>query len=369
MGKKRIVNDKRSLNQNNRRKNELKDERNTKSSSNNDDDSSNLSNLEGMKKYVKQNNPELDDIFEFQEYIGSGAESYVYKTIIKKNGKIVANKMIVIKEKERERKRIFNEIMISRKLKHQNIIDFYGCYEVKKNEVSCIVMEYSKYGNLRDFRKNVLKGKIYTETFLCFIAHQILTALKYLEMCKVAHLDLKPQNITINEFLTVKLIDFSISVDYSRINSNKIELSSCGTKHYMAPEVISSKTINVKNLNKVDLFSLGVVLYNLAFGAFPFNYECEDFNNKEEIYNKIMNSEIEFDNSLYSSHFIDFLKKLLEKDINKRIDINQALNHYWVRGAKLILEEKENLYNAGKFLAVLITDHIKNFSDYLNKSL
>jgi hypothetical protein len=77
MGKKRIINDKRSLIQNNRRKYELKDERNTKCSSNNDDDSLNLSNLEGMKKYANKNNPELDDFFEFQEYIGSGAESYI----------------------------------------------------------------------------------------------------------------------------------------------------------------------------------------------------------------------------------------------------------------------------------------------------
>jgi serine/threonine protein kinase len=279
----------------------------------------------------------------------------------------VANKMIV--NKERERKKIFNEIMISKKMKHQNIVDFYGCYEVKKNEVSCIVMEYSKYGNLWDFSKNVLKRKFYTETFICFISFQILTALKYLELCKIAHLDLKPQNITINEFLTVKLIDFSISINYSKMNSNQIKLPSCGTKYYMAPEVISSKTIDVKDLNKVDLFSLGVVLYNLAFGSFPFDYEYEDFDNNEKIYNKIMNIEIKFENHSYSSHFIDFLKKLLEKDINKRIDINQALNHYWVKGAQLIFEEKENLYNAGKFLTLLITDHIKNFNDYLDKSL
>ena len=365
MGKKRILNDKKNLIHNNRRKYKHKDERNTKCSSY--DDSPNLSNLEEMKNFIKQNNQELDDIFGFQEYIGSGAESYVYKTILKKIGKTVANKMIVIKEKER--KRIFNEILISKKLKHQNIVDFYGCYEVKRNEVSCIVMEYSKYGNLRDFSKNVLKRKFYTETFICFISFQILTALKYLELCKVAHFDLKPQNITINEFLTVKLIDFSISIDYSQMNSNQIKLPPYGTKYYMAPEVISSKTIDVKDLNKVDLFSLGVVLYNLAFGSFPFVYEYEDFYNKEKTYNKIMNTEIKFDNHSYSSHFIDFLKKLLEKDINKRIDINQALNHYWVKGAKLIFEEKENLYNAGKFLSLLITDHIKNFNDYLENSL
>ena len=362
MGKKIILVERKNLINNNRRKYELKDERNTKCSSIKDD-TQNLSSVEGVTKYVRKNNPELDDIFLFQEYIGSGAESYVYKTTIKNFGKTVANKIIVIKG--REKKRIFKEIMISKKLKHQNIIDFYGFYEIKEGEANCIVMEYSKFGNLRDFQKNILKNKIYSETFICFISFQILSALKYLHSCKVAHLDLKPQNITINELLTVKLIDFSISIDYSKTNSNQIKLSSCGTKYYMAPEVLSSKTIDVKDLNKVDLFSLGVVLYNLAFGTYPFDYGYEDFN-EEEIYEKIMDTEIKFENNLYSSHLIDFLKKLLEKDINKRIDINQALNHYWVKGAKLIFKEKENLYNAGKFLSVLITDHIKDFNDYLN---
>lgn len=340
--------------------------RNTKCSSSKDV-SNNLFNVEGVKKYVKQNNPMLDDIFEFKEHIGSGGESNVFKASIKKCGKIVANKIIV--NNGRKKEKILNEIMISKKLKHQNIVDFYGCYEVKEGEAICIVMEYLKYGNLRDFIKNVLKKKYYSETFICFIAFQLLTALKYLQSCKIAHLDLKPQNITINDFLDVKLIDFSISIDYSRMNSNQIELPSNGTQLYMAPEVLASKTIDVNDLNKVDLFSLGVVLFNLAFGTFPFDYGYDEFKNKEELYNKIMNTEIEFENNLYSSHFIDFLKQLLEKDINKRIDINQALDNYWVKGAKLLLKERENLYNAGKFLTVLITDHIKDFNDYLAKSL
>jgi serine/threonine protein kinase len=166
-------------------------------------------------------------------------------------------------------------------------------------------------------------------------------------------------------YLDSKLIDFSISIDYSKINSREIKLPLNGTNLYMAPEVLSSKIIETKDLGKVDLFSLGVMLYNLAFASYPFDLNHGDSNDYKGIFNKIMNNDIEIKDNSFSPQFIDFLKKLLEKDINNRININQALNHYWVKGAKILYEEKEKLYNAGTFLSLLITDQIKEFNDYI----
>ena len=77
--------------------------------------------------------------------------------------------------------------------------------------------------------------------------------------------------------------------------------------------------------------------------------------------------EINNEGDYYSSCFIDFLKNLLETDINKRIDINQALNDYWVKGAKLLNDEKENIFFAENFLRYLITEHYKSFDDYIKK--
>ena len=68
----------------------------------------------------------------------------------------------------------------------------------------------------------------------------------------------------------------------------------------------------------------------------------------------------------YSKYFLDFLSKLLKKNINERMNIQEALNHYWIKGNKLLLEEKEKCGNASIFLTYLITDHIKNFNDYIN---
>ena len=68
----------------------------------------------------------------------------------------------------------------------------------------------------------------------------------------------------------------------------------------------------------------------------------------------------------YSKHFLDFLKRLLEKEVEERIGLNEALEHYWMKGADLLNEEKEKCYKMDVFVSYLLTDHIKSFNDYLN---
>ena len=63
----------------------------------------------------------------------------------------------------------------------------------------------------------------------------------------------------------------------------------------------------------------------------------------------------------------DFLKGLLEKDYKKRFNIQQALRHPWIQGAKIINEEKENIYCLESFLINIITDNIPNFNEYIQK--
>ena len=319
-----------------------------------------LLNKNKLIKLLEIISPKILQFYEIVECIGLGSESVIYKSIHKKTNRTIAMKFII---KEKDEKININEYNILKKLKNFNIITYFGLYEIKKNELDCIIMEYAKFGNIRDFQKNILKRKDLSEQLLCYFTFQILNGLKYCHICKITHFDLKPQNIIIDDYLTAKIIDFSVSLDYSKINSNKIKLPFRGTSFYMAPEVLSSKIVKVKDLNKVDLFSLGVTLYALAFGKYPFGFTPDD--DYEKIYKKIMKGiEIE-DTKYYSKYFIDFLTKLLEKDINKRININEALNHYWIKGAQLLNNEKEKTDDLDIFLSYLIGDNIKSFRDYL----
>ena len=325
-----------------------------------------ISTSEKLIKLLSKICPNILENYEIKECIGSGSESVCYKAIYKKTQKTYAMKLVI---NELNTKRNFSELYISNKFKNKNIITFYGVYEIKKNELDCIIMEYAKFGNLKDFRKNALKRDYLSEQLLCFLAFQILNGLRHCYQCKIAHFDLKPQNVIIDEYLIIKLIDFSVSIDYGKKKSSKIKLPFRGTNFYMAPEVIKSKTINIKDLNKIDFYSFGVILYNLAFCSYPYELNRHDCDEYDKISEKIQNNELNFSNedNCYSKHFIDFLKKLLEKDINKRININQALNDYWIQGANVLNDEKEKVFNASSFLIYLMTDHYKSFDEYINK--
>ena len=330
-----------------------------------------LKDLEELKKYLNVNNVKFIENFELLDYRDSGGESNVYTilpTFKKQKVKTLNRKAIlkiILNKNQKENKK---EYLISYKLKNQNIINNYGYSIIKQNESSMIIMDDARFGNIRNFQRKNLKRTTLPETFICYLAYQILNGIKYIHQCNVAHMDIKLQNIVIDEYLTTKLIDFSISIDYKDKKPNDIiELPCKGTNFYMPKEVLESKKIKIKDLQKVDLYAFGVILYNLAFGNYPYGLSYGDEDNFEVILKKIKEEKIEYNNiKSYSSYFLDFLTKLLEKDINKRISIKEAENHYWIQGAKILLDEKEQYYNLEQFASHLLTDYFKLFNDYIH---
>lgn len=337
-----------------------------------------INDLKEELKDIKKFNLYLDKYkvdrgnFELVDYLDSGSESNVFSINIfhkNKNGYKIKKKAIMksifYQKKEKENKK---EIIISSKLKNKNIIDFYAYSTIKQGQSYFFAMENAKYGNIRNFQKNILKRRILSESMLCFLGGQMIEALNYCHKCKIAHMDIKLQNFVINDFLDVKLIDFSISLNYKNKKPNEeLKLPFKGTNFYMSREVLESERIKYKDLEKVDLYAFGVILYNLAFGEYPYGLTHGDENNYDKISEKIQKNELNFKNDMnYSKHFLDFLKKLLEKDIDKRIGLNRALEHYWIKGSDLLSEEKEKCYTMDIFVSYLLTDHIKSFNDYLS---
>ena len=319
-----------------------------------------------LKKLLEKTNSKIPKMFEIKEYIDSGSESIVYKILEKNTKKPLIMKIIY---RKKNKKRNINEFKISKKLKNKNICNFYGVEEIKEFNLDCVITDYAKLNDLSYFLKKINK-KYLSESMLCFFAYQILKGLYFCHLNKVAHFDIKPKNIVIDQFLNLKIIDFSVSLDYSKINKNKIELPFQGTNFYISPEVIEKKVINVKDINKVDLYSFGALLYHLAFGSYPYGLTSDDSKDYDKIYYKIQNEKLEFNKKLsYSSYFIEFLSRLLEKDINKRININEALNHYWIKCSNILLDEKEKLNNIPIFLLYLLTNHIINFNLVIKKNL
>ena len=312
----------------------------------------------------------VSEDIEILDYLSSGRRSNVYHISIssknKNDKKDAIMKLLIDKRNLRD-----NEINISEKLKNKNIIccDTHSFLDDQRKS-PFLIMEYAKYGNLRNFKQKVLKRAYFSESLICYLAYQILNGIKYMHICKVAHMDLKPQNIVIDQYLNAKIVDFSTSLIYKKEKpEDYIKFPYVGTSKYMSPEILKSDTIKVKDLNKVDLYSFGVILYNLAFAKYPYGLEKEDSHDYNIILEKIETNELTFPNTEgYSSYFLDFLSKLLEKDIERRISMSDALNHYWINGGRLLLDEQEKLFNDEKFLSYLLSDYISDFNTYISKA-
>ena len=326
-----------------------------------------LLNIDKMKDYCSRNII-FSEKYELLDYIDSGSESIVYSCLIKNKKNKLISKIIFNKKKEKINQK---ELEISTRLKHKNIINVYAYSHIIKNESWCMIMEYAKYGNLSNFRRNIIKRLNLSESMICFIANQILEGLNFCYYSKIAHMDLKAKNIVVDEFLNMKIIDFSISIDYrEKKPCETIKLPFLGTCFYMPLEIIVSQKIKYRDLHKIDLYSFGVILYNLAFGKYPYNLTYDDEENYEKISQKLFinNIGLENENNEYSKYFFDFLNKLLEKDITKRINIFEARNHYWIKGSKILLDEKEKINNINLFINYLLIDHIKKFNNYVGKN-
>ena len=260
------------------------------------------------------------------------------------------------------------EIIIQNKLKDKNITEYYDYCDLK--DYGCIIMEFAKFGDLEYFQKKLIKKDWLSESLLAYITKQILEGLFYIHQSKIIHMDIKQQNILIDENFIIKITDFSVSFSYEKYKEgDKINLPFSGTSLYMSPEVLLKSTIDYEDCSKIDMFSLGVVLYNLAFEKFPYGLDYTYKRNFSLILEKIKKEKLVIpEKKNFSTLFKKFLGNLLEKNIKNRINIYDALEDPWIKGADLIFKEKEKLNDFEKFLINMVTDNIRSFNEYLKNN-
>ena len=327
--------------------------------------------IDELNKYLIEKAPEFYEKFELLEFKKCGSAGSVLKaqTKIKAQNSKAKPKIVALKflfnGKEGKAKKEINhqEIIAHGSLKHKNIPQIYGYYKIGDN--SCIAMEYSHYGDLENFKKKVIKRAPLSESLICYILGGLAEAVYYIHTHnKIIHMDIKQQNIVIDDYLNIKLTDYSISINYR--NLKNISLPMIGTCYYMSPEVLKKETIPANYASKIDVYSIGVLLYLLAFCDYPFKLKEVDNKNYAQILKNIQQYDLEFPTDMENSKpFLNLLRNCLNKDIKKRYDIYQLMNDPFVKGYQIILNEKEKLYNAGKFVIDLMVDNILNFNQYL----
>ena len=327
-------------------------------------------NKDNMNTFLEKVYPQFFEHFELYDFIKRGNQSYIYE------GKYEHKKEIAFKfcikrkrgekehNQEKKEKQHLKEISILKKLHHKNINEILVFYQINVDSYFSI-LELGYYGDLNNFLTNILKQKKLSETCINYLAKPILEALQYIHRCKIIHMDIKQGNILIDSKLSPKLIGFSATYSYTTFNPEElVEFPFIGTGKYMAPEIINRVHMKMKYGEKIELYSLGITLYTLAFGIFPFNLNDILDTQYESILQKIKYEKLEFPpKSGVSEKFKDFLSKILEKDYEKRINIKNALNHPWIQAHQILYDEKENIADNIIFLNKLMLNAFPKFNE------
>ena len=283
-----------------------------------------------LKKFLNEvNNPKFEDKYNIENIIGEGG----YSKILLGNYKNNKNYKVAIKVLSKSKNKIENIIweneifLILSKYNNNNIIK---CIESFEDENYIILInEYIENGNLFDYRTKLNEGLLYK------ITQELINGLNFLHSLRIIHRDIKPENIlikfnnpnNINDF-NIKFIDFGLS---KMLTYNEGYFNYSGSFDYLSPEIINKKNQNFK----CDIWSLGMTLYALKFGKFPF-IKLENFLNKikEDEFkvnrnnyynNRSLKCKI---NKCYNDKICECIEKCLVYDQNKRFNIEQLKKYF-----------------------------------------
>ena len=277
--------------------------------------------------------------------INESSRTIIYKGIDLNIGEVICVKRYIDKNNLEEYK---NEIEIYELIQeNENIIKYYGN---KNDEDGCfLLLEYATENNLKSIIE--LCGGALNENIIRNYTKQILKALLFLHTNKkVAHRDIKCSNILLDKFGIIKLIDFgSAGVlnkpnkkednndksnnDTSKENnkSNDPEKPFHGFKGswpWCAPEILANQFYGTK----CDIWSLGCTIIEMG-GIEPWNNTLEGYYQYIEVVGK--SDKIPDIPKQFSYELKDFVLNCLEKDPDKRPDVNKLMNHFFITGTKL----------------------------------
>ena len=256
------------------------------------------------------------DMYHFGKVLGTGSFGVVRLVLHK-----MTNTKIAVKTYDKRKirdaaqlKRVQQEIRLMARTNHPNIVRLYETLE-SVHRVH-LVMEYASGGNLCSYVK--LKKRL-DETEARAIFQQLSSAIAYLHSLNIVHRDIKLENILIDGRRNIKITDFGFSV---YVVDKKLKIF-CGTPSYMPPEIVMRREYYGP---PVDCWSLGVLLYAMLCGCFPFTA-----NSYPNLYKKIARGQWRKAN--FMSHAVsDLLRRMMTVDATKRITMKQACRHQWSRG-------------------------------------
>ncbi|EGR34335.1 protein kinase domain protein [Ichthyophthirius multifiliis] len=246
-----------------------------------------------------------------------------------------------------EQKEIVKEAKILEILCHPNIVKFKEIYKTKSQKL-CIVMEYANGGDLSKTIQNA-NGKLFSQNQILDWFTQICLAVKHVHDRKILHRDIKGQNIFLTKENICKLGDFGIA----RVLSKTCEKAKTviGTPYYLSPEIIENRPYSYKS----DIWSLGVVLYELCALKPPFTAESMHF-----LALNILKGQYKPIPGIYSNDLKNLVSIMLQTKPEKRPSIQQILQQPIIRNRiKNFLSESIKMYEFSHTIMHNYVKHIK----------
>ncbi len=255
----------------------------------------------------------INDRYKIIKKLGEGRSKVFLCEDILRNETELAIKILPSTVDNEEQKSFRDEYFLLKKLDHPNIISVfeYGSVILLSDEDKVHnISEGSHFFTLEYFEGNELFDfpGIQAESDLIQIICQLSVVLFYLHQSAYIYYDIKSENILVKEKNgkpVLKFIDFGLAV---RIQETR-EISARGTAEYIAPEILRKEKID----HRADLYSLGILLYRIIYGKFPFP-------NKDQlsIYKAHLDEEFIFPDSPYGDKIVNLVKKLLSKEVSDR---------------------------------------------------
>lgn len=251
--------------------------------------------------------------FEIGKPLGRGKFGVVYLAREKRTKYIVALKVLKKGQllKAGVEHQLRREIEIQSHLRHRNILRMYGYFYDAKNIY--LILEYSPGGEL--YKQLQKKGSFPEDEAARYIS-DLSTALHYCHCKHVIHRDIKPENLLVGAFGEIKIADFGWSVHAPSSRRNTL----CGTLDYLPPEMVEGR----EHDEQVDVWSLGVLLYEFLVGTPPF--EAEGHN---ATYRRISRVDLRFPRGV-PEDAQNLIRSLLKKDPCQRMSLKSVSKHPWV---------------------------------------